>query len=187
MDDEQLLTAAGQGDRKAFRVIYQRFASPLLGFVRRLAPSRSDHEEILQEIMLRLWTKASLFDPARGKARPWIYAVAGRSAMTWLADHGGKRVPVPVGDDPVLEAVPASPDDHPEEVCLRREASRSISEALERIPEEMRLAVVLRHLQGLGIEEIAQVLDCPEGTVKSRIFNGLQRLRSVVGKEERHD
>lgn len=187
MDDEQLLTAAGRGDRAAFRGLYQRFASPLLGFIRRLAPSRNDHEEMLQEIVLRLWTKASLYDPNRGKARPWIYTVASRAAMTWLADHGGKKVPVPVGDDPILESVPSSPDEHPEAVCLQRETSRSITAALERIPEEMRLAVVLRYLQGLGIEEIAQILDCPGGTVKSRIFNGLQRLRSVVGKEERHD
>jgi len=184
MDDEQLLGATGRGDRPAFRELYRRFAPPLLGFVRRLAPSRNDHEEMLQEIMLRLWTKAALFDPARGRARAWIYTVAGRAALNWLSDHGGKRAELPVGDDPVLEMIPSSPDGHPETVCLRREAARSMGEALERLPEEMRLAVVLRHLQGLGIEEIAQILDCPEGTVKSRIFNGLQRLRGVVGKEE---
>lgn len=187
MDDEQLLTETGSGNRTAFKAIFQKYGSPLLGYIHRLARTRNDQEEILQEAMVRIWTKAGLFDSRKGRAKPWIYRIATRVTLNWLASKGVKSQNQEVMGEETLENIPASRDPQPDEMVIRLDDAKEANAALEKLPEDLRLAVTLRHLEGLSIEEIAQTMECPEGTVKSRIFHGLKKLREILGKEERHE
>lgn len=187
MNDEQLLQEIGKGSKACFRELFEKFAPPLMGFLRRFGGERCDTEELIQEIMLRIWSKAPLFDAAKGKAKPWIYGMASRLAINWRESRAGKARKTEVLTTEFPE-VPVIESDHPAELKLEREQdSRRLRSALDRLPEEFRLAVTLRHLENLSVEEIAEVMECPPGTVKSRIFYGLKKLREIMRTEEAHE
>lgn len=184
MDDGQLLQNAGRGDLAAFRSLFDRYAPAMLRFTRRMIGDGAEVEDVVQEIMERLWTRAPLFDPARGKPRPWIYRLAGRVIANWRAARAVRQGRGQVSLQAVgEESVPAG-GAGPEEVALHLDEAARVTAGLGRLPEDCREVLVLRHLEGLGIPEMAEILDCPEGTVKSRIFYALKKLRDVLTKEK---
>ncbi len=188
MEDEQLLKEVGTGKTAAFRELYNRYASRLLGFIRRMTGLRTqtDTEGLLQEIMLRIWTKASLYDPAKGKAKPWIYKVAGRLTLNWLESKMSQTQRREVLEPELLQNLPDAGQVNPEHRAVSSmEADRALA-SMSRLPDDLRIAVTLRHIEGLSIEEIAEMIECPPGTVKSRIFYGLKKLREILGKEDGH-
>lgn len=187
MDDEQLLRETGNGNKAAFRELVERYARPLFGFIRRFGGNPRDHEELVQEILLRIWTKAPLFDPARGKAKPWMFQLANRFCINRHESREYRSQSRETSDSEHLEQCVHPDQDTPEEIVVHREEAGHIVRLLERLPHDMRLAVSLRHLDHLAIEEIAEILECPAGTVKSRIFHGLKKLRELLAREEPHD
>ncbi len=184
MDDEQLLVEAGKGRKPAFKELFQKYSSPLLGFIYRLTGGGNEAEELLQETMLRIWTRAPLFDPGKGKARAWMYRIAGRLVINWMEAKKAKGRNFEVKVPEIMEDLAPSGCPGPDETVIRFDEARSAKAALAKLPEDLRMAVTMRHLEGLGIEEIAEIMEIPEGTVKSRIFNGLKKLRDLLGKGE---
>ncbi|GAB1354103.1 RNA polymerase sigma factor RpoE [Erysipelotrichia bacterium] len=183
--DEQLLLDVARGDKSAFREIYQNYSAPLYRLVKRLVGVKtSDYDEVFQEIMLRIWKNAPLFDPNKGRAKSWIYLVATRHCLNWLET---KRSRCMTRETELHETFPDSDKPGPEEAAFRGEEAESAVRLLDCLPEDLKLAVSLRHLDDLSIEEIAGITQVPEGTVKSRIFYGLKKLRSFFFKENSHE
>lgn len=186
MNDEQLLLETGRGDRKAFRSLFDEYAGKLLRFVGRMIGQCPESEELLQEIMLKIWTKAPLFDPDKGKARTWIYQVSRRTVLNWIASKAGQGRKHEVFTESPIEDLCAAPEPSPELLALHQESAQGALQGLAKLPPDLREAVVLRFIEGMGIPEIAQIAECPEGTVKSRIFYGLRKLREILSQEEKH-
>lgn len=183
--DEQLLLDVARGDKSAFREIYQNYCAAIYRLVKRMIAARSsDYDEVFQEAMLRIWKNAPLFDPARGRARSWIYLVATRHCLNWLeAKHtrcAGKEAELHEGIQD--EANPG-----PEETAMKNAEARSAIKLLDCLPDDLKQVISLRHLEDLSIDEIAEITQTPAGTVKSRIFYGLKKLRSFFFKENPHD
>ncbi|PKL46312.1 MAG: hypothetical protein CVV42_16830 [Candidatus Riflebacteria bacterium HGW-Riflebacteria-2] len=178
--DEQLLLDTARGDKSAFREIYQNWSPAVYRLVKRMIAAKSDdYDEVFQEAMLRIWKNAPLFDPAKGRAKSWIYLVATRHCLNWLeSKHARQQTKEAVLDD-------AAPDTGigPEEKAARNEDARRAIELLDRLPDDLKQVVALRHLEDLSIDEIAEITQVPAGTVKSRIFYGLKKLRNFFFKE----
>jgi RNA polymerase sigma-70 factor (ECF subfamily) len=169
------LSAVARGDEAAFAVVYDRAAPAVLGTVRRILRNPAQSEEVMQEVLLEVWRTAARFDPAAGSAAAWITMLAHRRAVDRVrseqraAQREARSVTAEVGYDQVTEAVEAS---------LDRERVRR---CLDGLTELQRESVTLAYYGGYSYREVAQLLDVPVGTVKTRMRDGLIRLRDCLG------
>ena len=176
-DDDDLLLAVARGDRQAFSALYDRFASIAHGVVRGVVRDPSQSEEVTQEVFVEVWRLAPRFDPDRGSARTWLLTMAHRRAIDRVRSEQSSRDRTErVGHrergrsfDEVSEQV---------EVSLEHEQVRT---ALDALTELQREAVELAYYQGYTYREVAEILDTPLGTIKTRMRDGLIRLRDEMG------
>jgi RNA polymerase sigma-70 factor, ECF subfamily len=177
--DRELVEKAAAGDREAFSELVRRHQVSIVSLARALTSGSADAEDIAQEVFVRVWRSLRGF---RGDSafRTWLHRVA----VNVIHSHHGRVARVrrlfyspaadAAGDDPIERA----PDvvDVEADVVMRD----AIDKALATLPEELRVAVTLRDVQGLDYREIAVVLGVPIGTVESRIFRGRQRLKPLL-------
>ena len=138
-------------------------------------------EELVQETALQIWRDFRDYDP-RQKFSTWVYAIATNRWRDYLRrERRRQRVEVGEGDIPALRFTPAAGQD-PFRELEQEEMARAVRSALLDLTEEHRLVLILRHYQDLSYEEIGGILDCPVGTVKSRIHYALTHLRQALVK-----
>ena len=176
-DLDILLVHVARGDTEAFEAVYDRLAGPVYGVIRRVLRDPSQSEEVTQEVLLEVWRTAARFDPAVGGAATWAMTIAHRRAVdrvrstTAAADREHKTAEVHTPHDEVAEAVEAS---------LDRERVRRCLGALTSLQRE---SVTLAFYGGHTFREVAELLGVPEGTVKTRLRDGLIRLRDCLGAD----
>jgi len=170
------LSAVARGDENAFAVVYDRTAPVVLGTVRRILRDPAQSEEVMQEVLLEVWRTAARFDPAAGSAAAWITMLAHRRAVDRVRSEqraaqreARSAAAAEVGYDEVAEAVEAS---------LDRERVRR---CLDGLTELQRESVTLAYYGGYSYREVAQLLGVAVGTVKTRMRDGLIRLRDCLG------
>jgi RNA polymerase sigma-70 factor (ECF subfamily) len=170
------LSAVARGDEAAFAVVYDRAASAVLGTVRRILRDPAQSEEVMQEVLLEVWRTAARFDPAAGSAGAWITMLAHRRAVDRVRSEqraaqreSRSAAAAEVGYDEVAEAV---------EARLDRERVRR---CLDGLTELQRESVTLAYYGGYSYREVAQLLGVAVGTVKTRMRDGLIRLRDCLG------
>ncbi len=173
LDQADLLVASGKGDRAAFSEFYDRAISRVIGVCIRVIRDRSLAEEVAQEVMVEAWTKADRFDPERGSASGWIATLAHRRSVDRVRSEQASRdrdQRVSLRDhQPPFDVVA-------DEVAVRLEHWQ-VRDALERLTERQREAIELAYYGGHTYRDVARVLGIPEGTAKSRLRDGLARLR----------
>ena len=174
--DGELLERVGAGDRMAFDALYKRYARSVLGLALRRLGDRGTAEDAVQETFASIWRSAGSYRPERGPGAPWLYAVA-RNA---IADRGRRRpeATAEVPDTPDREPLPGD----------RAEAewvSWRVHRALEELPHTERQVIELAYWSGLSQSEVAEFLDIPLGTVKTRTRSGLGRLAVALEGELR--
>ena len=174
--DPALLTRVADGDEKAFTDLYQAARTPILGTVRRVLRDADLSEEVAQDVLLEVWRTAQRFDPQRGSAQSWLLLMAQRRAIDRVRsvdaqrnrDHAWSRGTMPAPADDVLDDVLA---------CSEHD---DVRRALASLTPLERQAIELAYYQGLTYREVAERLQVPLATVKSRIRAGLQRLRVTM-------
>lgn len=165
------------GDAEAFEEIYGRFAEMVYNLTLRLARNPEDASDLTQEVFLRVYRHLGKFR-GRSSLKTWIYRVALNHCRSRL----GRRKPPPQALDGREELL-ADPARGPEEHALADDAGRRVETALAGIKPVFREAVVLRDLEGLAYDEIAQVLGVRIGTVRSRIARGREQLKELLEKQ----
>ena len=171
-DDASLVTRAVDGDRRALEVLLDRHADRIHAVCRRIVAHPEDALDATQEAMMAIARGITRFD-ARAAFSTWCYRIATNAALDELRRK--RRRPLPASPDAPEPAVTAS---GPDDVVAAR---LDVDAALQDVPEEFRVAVVLRDLCDLDYAEIAEVLDVPAGTVKSRIARGRAILVERLG------
>jgi len=174
---QSALAALARGDEAAFAVVYDRAAPAVLGTVLRILRDPAQSEEVMQEVLLEVWRTAARFDPVAGSATAWITMLAHRRAVDRVRseqraaqrDVRAALAAAEIGYDQVAEAVEAS---------LDRERVRR---CLDGLTELQRESVTLAYYGGYSYREVARLLGVAEGTVKTRMRDGLIRLRDCLG------
>jgi RNA polymerase sigma-70 factor (ECF subfamily) len=172
--DEELLRRVAERDENAFEILYRRYARPMQALAMQRLGDRGRAEDAFQEAFVSVWRSASTYRPERGAATAWLYAVA-RNA---IADRARRRQEPPAEplDRPSLDG---GPPERAESEWVRWRVHR----ALEDLPERERELIALAYWSELSQSEIAERLDIPLGTVKSRTRSALARLADVLEGE----
>jgi RNA polymerase sigma-70 factor, ECF subfamily len=175
--DRSLVEAAAGGSREAFDELVRRHQSAVVTLARVLTSGRGDAEDLAQDVFVRAWRSIGTF---RGDStfRTWLHRVAINVIRTSQSQQGRLlRIFTARGRDEGPSPDPASGEEPVDAILARRQA---IDRALATLPDELRVAVTLRDLQGLEYQEIAEALDVPIGTVESRIFRARQKLKPLL-------
>jgi RNA polymerase sigma-70 factor, ECF subfamily len=169
--DGELLQRIGGGDREAFDVLYNRFVRPVFALALRRLGDRGRAEDATQETFTSVWRSASSYRPERGPGAPWLYAVA-RNA---IVDRTRARAETP--SEPADEA---SGEPGPADEAERSWLALRVHRALQDLPEQERALLELAYWGGLSQSEIADFLNIPLGTVKTRTRSALSRLADAL-------
>jgi RNA polymerase sigma-70 factor (ECF subfamily) len=175
--DAELLHAVARGDESALAALYDRYNSILLGLLLRILHSRSEAEDVLQEVFLQIWQRAANFDEARGRGFTWMVTLARSRAIDRLRSLQSRQR----ADDTALRDAPEAVGDASQD-AYHSEQREIVRAALAEIPEEQRRALLLAYFEGLTQSEIAARLGQPLGTVKTRMRSGMSKLRELLGE-----
>jgi len=174
---EELLERVATGDREAFAALYDLTAPRVLGLIKRLLKDHSQSEEVTQEVFLEIWQTATRFDPARGGASSWMLTMAHRRAVDRVrASQSSRDRDTKIG----IRDFETEYDGVTEQVEIRIEHER-VERALGRLTELQRQAVQLAYYGGYSHSEVSELLHVPIGTVKTRLRDGMIRLRDELG------
>ena len=172
--DGELIRRVAHRDAHAFEALYRRYARPVFGLALRRLGDRMRAEDAVQETFAAIWRSARTYKPDRGAGAPWLYAVA-RNA---IVDRSRNRSDVPdeIPDSP-------SPEPGPDERAEASYVSWRVHRALEDLPENEREVIELAYYGNLSQSEVADYLNIPLGTVKTRTRSGLSRLADLLEGE----
>lgn len=179
--DKEVLMQAAE-DQASLTILVKRYRNPLYNFVYRFLGNRESAEDIVQETFLRCLKHRHQY-PAIEQVSTWLYTIAGNLAKTELRRR--KRwywVPIGPSEDEGRKSFyePVDREQLPGECTDTRTVQGLVTRAIRNLPEEFREAVLLRDLNGLAYEEISKIIDCPVGTVKSRVNRGRLRLQKYL-------
>ena len=175
VSDAQLVTSIARYSEVALAEAYRRHGGAVFGLAKRVLNNPTEAEDVTQEVFLRLWNQPDRFDAARGSLRSFLLAQAHGRAVDAVRSSSSRRARE--ARDAMRTA--DSPYDMQREVWDLAVADQ-VSSAMGQLPEEERRAIELAYFEGHTYREVAQLLDQPEGTVKSRIRNGMRRMRAVL-------
>lgn len=181
-DTDQILVERVQaGDKGAFDLLVKRYQHKIIGLISRYVQNPSDALDVAQDTFIKAY---KALDSFRGESAfyTWLYRIATNTAKNYLVTKNRRPPGTDVDIDDVLQAESESEltdIETPENNLYRDELFSVMASTLEALPEELRVALTLRELEGMSYEDIAAVMDCPIGTVRSRIF----RARDAIDKE----
>jgi RNA polymerase sigma-70 factor, ECF subfamily len=174
---ELLLQRVADGDRAAFSELYDRLASRVFGLVKRLLRDPAQSEEVTQEVFLEIWQNAARYEAARGSATSWILTMTHRRAVDRIrASQASRDRDERIG----IRDLEREFDSVAEGVEITMENER-VKQAMRRLTELQRQAVTLAYYGGYSHSEVAEMLHIPVGTVKTRLRDGMIRLRDELG------
>lgn len=180
--DAELVGRLGGGDATALAEIYRRYGRPSYSLARRICADDGLAEDVVQEVFLALWRRPSRFDSTRGGFASWFLTLIHHKAVdTVRRESAVRRRTVPAaeaGEEWSPDPVPGA-----DQAAMARVAAGQVRDALHRLPEEQRQALALAYYGGHTQREIAALIGVPLGTVKSRMFAGVHRLRSLLEPE----
>ncbi len=180
-EDSELIPRVREGDLAAFETLYDKYKGRVYRAALAITRDQSAAEDILQECFLRVYAHIDRIDIDRPLS-PWIHRIAVNLSYNWGSKR--KRWFPALGE--AIERFLG--DDHhssPEHVLELEELQRTVQEAIHSLSFAQRAAIILFHMNGFSLEEIAYVLDCPVGTVKSRLYYGRQNLKRRLGIDKR--
>ena len=188
--DQALVARVQAGEKSAFDLLVRKYQHRIASVISRFVSDWAECQDVAQEAFVRAYRAIGNF---RGDSAfyTWLYKIAVNTAKNWLVSQG-RRPPtddVQVDDAVYLDAAVRLKDPStPERELLRQEIERTVTETVDQLPDELRTAITLREVDGLSYEEIAEAMDCPIGTVRSRIFRAREaideRLRPLLSETE---
>lgn len=186
--DQLLVERVQQGDKRAFELLVAKYQRKLMRLVSRLVRDQAEAEDVVQEAFIKAYRAIPQF---RGESAfyTWLYRIGINTAKNYLVTQG-RRAPTSTDAD-VEEAESFDDGDYlrdintPESMLATKQIAETVNLAMDALPEELRIAITLREIEGLSYDEIAEAMGCPIGTVRSRIFRAreaiAEKLRPLLG------
>jgi len=183
--DLVLVERVQSGDQEAFGLLVSKYQRKLLRLVMRLVRDHAEAEDVTQEAFIKAYRALPGF---RGESAfyTWLYRIGVNCAKNWLLAHGRRmpRVSDISGDNEDSNGIDDSgllrDDETPDRLLMSKQIGETVNAAMDALPEDLRTAIALREIEGLSYEEIAQVMDCPIGTVRSRIFRAREAIATQL-------
>ena len=185
--DQALVERVQKGDKRAFDLLVRKYQQKVVGVISRYISDWSECQDVAQETFIRAYRAIAAF---RGDSQfyTWIYKIATNTAKNHLVSQA-RRPPtddIAIDDAVLLDGGTRLKDGAtPERELMRQEIEQTVFDAVEQLPEDLKIAITLREVDGLSYEEIAETMNCPIGTVRSRIFRARdaidQKLRPLLG------
>lgn len=179
LDDHKLIERISVQEKPALDVLYSRYMSPVYSLAMFMLKQQVLAEEVTQDIFLNIWLKAGSFKPDRGQPKSWIMSVAHHKIVDVIRSRRRAIVMTDPADYEVLDQLPAGGVSTEEQVERNLERER-IMKALETLPEPQREVIMLAYFEGYSQSEMAERLNQPLGTVKTRVRLAMQKLRVVL-------
>lgn len=188
--DAKLVARVQAGDKAAFDLLVLKYQRKILRLLSRMLRDQSEIEDVMQEAFIKAYRALPQF---RGDSAfyTWLYRIAINTARNWMASQS-RRPSSPSlyqsEEGETFDEIDNLTDNNtPESLLASREIAESVNDSIQALPEELRTAIVLREIEGLSYEEIAQAMGCPIGTVRSRIFRAREaiatKLRPMIDQQ----
>ncbi|OFW07263.1 MAG: hypothetical protein A3H96_17230 [Acidobacteria bacterium RIFCSPLOWO2_02_FULL_67_36] len=178
--DEELVARSRGGDLDSFNQLVLRWERPIYALAYRVIGREEDARDVAQETFLRAYRALSGFK-GQAKFSSWLYRITLNLCRDWIRRE--RRAPVmqaPEGVDIIELAGEATPSESIEDLVTRRQLGRAVGRVMSLLPDEQRTAIIMKEYHGLTFQEIADLLDCPLSTVKTRLYQGLSVLRKQL-------
>lgn len=179
--DQQLVTRAQAGDMRAFELLVRKYQHKIVQLVSRLVGD-GDAPDVAQETFIRAWRALKGFQ-GNSAFYTWLYRIGINTAKNHLVSRSRRPADrdIDISDAELYGHTEQLSDiDTPEAQALSEEIKQKVTETIARLPPDLRKAITLRELEGLSYEEIAEAMDCPIGTVRSRIFRAREAIDAVL-------
>jgi len=181
--DEEIILLYKSGDQEAFKILINRYASPLYNFTARLT-NRNDASDIVQEIFIKVWKNIKHFNPAKASFKTWIFTIARNATTDFLrkkksllfSDIGGN-------DDENMDSFSENIPDKdllPDAALQKLQDSRLLDEILQKLPSNYREVLLLHYQEEMTFDEVGKILDKPLNTVKSQHRRAIMKLRKML-------
>ena len=191
--DQQLVVRAQSGDKRAFELLVIKYQRKVERLLSRIVRDQTEIEDITQEAFIKAYRALANF---RGESAfyTWLYRIAVNTAKNYLMGKG-RRAPTSTGYDAeeaegFEDAIGLRDIATPEAQLMSKQIGEIVNSTIDKLPEELKTAIILREIEGLSYEEIAEIMDCPIGTVRSRIFRAreavAEQLRPQLGTSKDH-
>lgn len=177
-NDVELLKAIAARDEAALAELYDRYRVILFGLLLRILNNREEAEDVLQEVFLQVWRRAADFDENRGRPFTWLVTLARSRGIDRLRTLASRERAVVAGARDEFAAVSDAASD-----AFRSEQRGLVTNALDQLPDEQKLPLLLAYFDGLTQSEIASRLGAPLGTVKTRMRTGMMKLRELLASK----
>lgn len=185
--DRELVERVQRGDKKAFDLLVLKYQHKIISLISRYIHDQAEVLDVAQESFIKAYRALPGF---RGESAfyTWLYRIATNTAKNHLVVNNRRQSDIDIDDEEsTLSESALGLQDHesPENLLVKDEVERTVFNAIEQLPEELRTAITLREMEGMSYEDIAQVMDCPVGTVRSRIFRAREaiegKLKALLG------
>jgi RNA polymerase sigma-70 factor (ECF subfamily) len=182
LPDEQLMARLAMRDIKAFETLYDRYGTLVYSTALRVVGDVQLAEDIAQEVFLRIWRRPEHYVPQRGRFVTWLLSVARNGAVDQIRIRGRRRRHETAGEDSARE-LPADEDRDPALMAQLADERQKVRQALTSLPAEQKRVIEMAYYGGYTQQEIAELLNQPLGTVKTRIRLAMQKLRAALEPE----
>jgi RNA polymerase sigma-70 factor, ECF subfamily len=180
--DEELVKRAGKGDQRAFDLLVRKYQHRIFALISRYVRDQDEVQDVAQEAFIKAWRALPRF---RGDSQfyTWLYRIAVNTAKNYLVARGRRPPGSDIDADEAEQFVGADglhDSGTPESILMSQQLGEVIAKAIEALPHELRTAVTLREFDGLSYEDIAAIMECPVGTVRSRIFRARDAIEQAM-------
>lgn len=184
--EKKIIKLCKENRREGFELLFKRFENYIYKICKSFTNSKEDALDIMQEVFLKIYKSFESFD-AKKSLSPWVKRITVNTCINYKRDnnkrYGDVSINVSMDDEKNTFENVISDDINTEDMAIYTDTKKLLENLIRKLPEEVRMAIILKHIEGLSYEKIAKIMNCPEGTVKTYVFRGRKLLKEGLLKK----